>query len=186
MRRSQDAWNSLPTFIKDVSAFPRETQFEKYVSDATILGFRYNDFLLQRALVKRAQMNNHDLIAASIEVFSIVLNIIHHNSTNQFACDMPWIVSCFLITQIRFLRLTCHQGRTVCAPSRWRARSRALAANPPPGTHRSVIPTVRGDSGPQQSGGRDEVGHPKARWEPRVLYSSTTCPTAHTGHRPRS
>ena len=93
MRRSQDAWNALPSFIKDASAFPRNTVFAKYVHESILLVFRHNEFLLQRALVKRAQINNHDLISVSREVFSIVLSIIHHNSTGQFACDLPWMVS---------------------------------------------------------------------------------------------
>jgi hypothetical protein len=62
------------------------------VSDTIVLGFRYNEFLLQRAMVKRAQINNRELISVSKEVFSIVLNILHHNSRGQYAYDMPWIV----------------------------------------------------------------------------------------------
>jgi hypothetical protein len=61
------------------------------VSDTIVLGFRYNEFLLQRAMVKRAQANNRELISVSKEVFSIVLNILH-NSRGQYAWDMPWIV----------------------------------------------------------------------------------------------
>ena len=93
MRRSQDAWNALPSFIRDASASARRTGFAKYILESILLVFRHNEFLLQRALVKRAQTNNHDLIAVSREVFSIVLSIIHHNSTGQFACDLPWLVS---------------------------------------------------------------------------------------------
>jgi len=62
------------------------------VSDTIVLGFRYNEFLLQRAMVKRAQINNRELISVSKEVFSIVLDILHHNSRGQYAWNMPWIV----------------------------------------------------------------------------------------------
>jgi hypothetical protein len=93
IHRSQDAWNSLPNFIKDPSEFPRRTPLEKFVSDSIMLGFRYNKFLLQRAMVKRAQINNRELLSVSREVFSIALNVINNNSTGQYACDMPWIVS---------------------------------------------------------------------------------------------
>jgi hypothetical protein len=65
---------------------------EKYVADSIMLRFRYNEFLLQRAMVKRAQIDNQELISVSREVFSIVLNILHHNSTGHNACNMPWIV----------------------------------------------------------------------------------------------
>src|SRR5579859_7456861 len=84
--------NSLPSFIKDASAFPRRTAREQYVSDTVVLGFRYNEFLLQRAMVKRAQINNRELISVSKEVFSIVLDILHHNSRGEYAWDMQWIV----------------------------------------------------------------------------------------------
>ena len=92
IRRSQDAWNSLPNFIRDASTFPRENAFEQYISDSIMMGFRYNEFLLQRAIVKRAQINDRELISVSREVFSLVLNIVNRNSTGKYACDMPWIV----------------------------------------------------------------------------------------------
>jgi hypothetical protein len=96
IRRSQDAWNSLPIYIKDATAFPRKTPFEKYVSDSVVLGFRYNEFLLQRAMVKRAQINNRELLSIAREVFSIVLSLIRNNSSGRYACDLPWIVSLML------------------------------------------------------------------------------------------
>jgi hypothetical protein len=95
IRRSQDAWNSLPVFIKEAMAFPRKTPFEKYVSDSVVLGFRYNEFLLQRAMVKKVQVNNRELLSVAREVFSIVMNLIRNNSGGLYACDLPWIVSLF-------------------------------------------------------------------------------------------
>ena len=100
------------------------------MSDTIVLGFRYNEFLLQRAMVKRAQINNRELISVSREVFSIVLNILHHNSRGQYAYDMPWVVR-LLGTEAYLPKADTHIGRRVCAASRRRFGARALAAMPP-------------------------------------------------------
>ena len=93
IRRLEASWETLPEFIRKRSML-RSSLADKYIPEATILDFRYNYFLLKRALVSKGHETNEELLRVSSEQLKTVLAMVRGEYTNsQYACDIPWIMA---------------------------------------------------------------------------------------------
>jgi chromatin structure-remodeling complex subunit RSC3/30 len=94
LSRSQDAWNNLPSFIKDAPSTPLNGVLQHYLSDAIRIAFLHNEFLLQRVLVQKLKTSNEELVLVSRNELEKVLAIFrHHRTSSRHAVDIPWFIA---------------------------------------------------------------------------------------------
>lgn len=75
LRRSQSAWALLPNWITNMIHDPRRSAEERGLATAIALNFKYNEFLLYRAITKRSSngKSSEDLLRLSAEVLTMVM-----------------------------------------------------------------------------------------------------------------
>ena len=57
------------------------------------MDFRYNEFLLQRAMVRKLHITSQKLLDVARELLTLALNLVEQAPKNgHYWCDIPWIV----------------------------------------------------------------------------------------------
>jgi hypothetical protein len=122
LQRSRSAWESFPAWIRQMQnndkAHRESPIFTPLLSEVRVggalrthscdrvaaddckqvrLDFRYNEFLLYRAVVKRFPANaasDEELLRLSAETLTSVMeNVTRLNLLSKYDCDLPWTVS---------------------------------------------------------------------------------------------
>jgi hypothetical protein len=99
LRRSQSAWASLPSWVRSSSAtrFPGEMSC---LASEIMLGFKYSEFLLYRAIFKRfpSEHANEELLRLSTDVLTNVMqNVNDTQAAGRYDADLPWILAKFAL-----------------------------------------------------------------------------------------
>ena len=93
LRRSRDAYESLPHFVKVPESSSRPGAFYGDLLDMVGLDYIYNEFLVHRALVVKQRSNNDILIESSGVILAKVIGLIRLHHSTKFTGDLPWIIS---------------------------------------------------------------------------------------------
>jgi hypothetical protein len=57
------------------------------------MDFRYNEFLLQRAMVRKLHVSSQTLVDVARELLTMTLNLIEQApKIGRYWCDLPWFV----------------------------------------------------------------------------------------------
>lgn len=95
VRRNQEALHSIPQHLRYYPEVwsegrDREQCFSIAVNE---MDFGYNEFLIQRTLVKRGRASSKELIRVSRQMLSTLLDIINHRAQIGIrAGEIPWLV----------------------------------------------------------------------------------------------
>ena len=95
-QRMQSFKRNLPARLKDRSDSWVATRnlYGNYVQIITHLDRTYNEFLLERTLVKRLRLPSTELVNISRSLLSTMLVMIgNRHRQGQFASDLPWLVN---------------------------------------------------------------------------------------------
>lgn len=102
-QRLRESETSLPAKLRDRPDcwVLERTVSENYFQLSQRLDFVYNEFLLERTLVKRLRASPTDLISVSRSLLSTML-VLTGNRHRQgwYSGDLPWLVSLSAITSL--------------------------------------------------------------------------------------
>lgn len=102
-KRLRESERSLPTKLRDR---PDRWILERTVSEnffqlSKHLDFVYNDFILERTLVKRLRASTGDLISVSRSLLSTMLTLTgNRHRQGWYSNDLPWLVSFHAIISV--------------------------------------------------------------------------------------
>ena len=107
-----------------ISATLSTNTSSRYIPIYMCLDFRYNEFLLQRAMVRKLKISSQTLLDVARELLTTTLNLVEQapNIANCW-CDVPWIVRQGLLVFRKSIDL--HKDCQVWPSNRRRARPRA-------------------------------------------------------------
>jgi hypothetical protein len=140
------------------------THLSRYVSVQVGMDFRYNEFLLQRATVRKLQISSQKLLNVARELLTLTLTIIEQApKIGRDWCDLPWIVR--MMHHPFFWQSANHIKDRQIRPFTGRcARARASAADAGYARIKSGViyftATLGGGSEPEQHRGADQGGGP--------------------------
>lgn len=116
-RRSKEAWESFPEAVRYHPAIwnSNRCREECFFTVLIYLDLIYNDFLLQRTLVRRIRARCDELLRISRLLMTTLLDVIGNRAAlRSAACDIPWMVS----TEVgRLLRHDLLRGMAEPSPS---------------------------------------------------------------------
>lgn len=95
-RRNKEAWESFPEAVRYYPAIwnSNRSREECYFTVFTYLDLIYNDFLLQRTLVRRIRARCDELLRISRLLMTTLLDVIGNRAALRSSyCDIPWLVS---------------------------------------------------------------------------------------------
>ena len=146
-RQNQESWESFPEAVRYYPAIwnSNRSREECFFTVLTYLDLIYNDFLLQRTLVRRIRAPSDELLRISRLLMTTLLDVIGNRATLKSAtCDIAWMVRkdtrAFIDTQ-GSTRLT-RQGRDLRTPLRRRLGSRTSATEPSAWPRQQEFPAV--------------------------------------------
>jgi chromatin structure-remodeling complex subunit RSC3/30 len=95
-RRNKEAWESFPEAVRYYPEIwnGNRSREECFFSVLTYLDLIYNDFLLQRTLVRRIRARCDELLRISRLLMTTLLDVIGNRAgLRSSSCDIPWLVS---------------------------------------------------------------------------------------------
>jgi chromatin structure-remodeling complex subunit RSC3/30 len=95
-RRNKEVWESFPEAARYYPAIwnSNRSREECFFTVLTYLDLIYNDFLLQRTLVRRIRARSDELIRISRLLMTTLLDVIGNRAAlRSSSCDIPWLVS---------------------------------------------------------------------------------------------
>lgn len=95
-RRNKEAWESFPEAVRYYPAIwnSNRSREECFFTVLTYLDLIYNDFLLQRTLVRRIRARCDELLRISRLLMTTLLDVIGNRAAlRTSSCDIPWLVS---------------------------------------------------------------------------------------------
>ena len=99
LRRSQSAWASLPSWIRSPEKVNRQSDIQ-FLAGEIALGFKYSEFLLYRAVVKRfpSEQANEELLRLSSDLLTNVMQDVNDTqAAGRYNADLPWILAKFAL-----------------------------------------------------------------------------------------
>ena len=88
--------STLPAKLTDHNDqwFLNRSGAQNFLALSNYLDFEYNDFLIQRALVKRAKISPKELLKVSNTMLATLLILTgNRHRLGSYASDLPWLVS---------------------------------------------------------------------------------------------
>jgi chromatin structure-remodeling complex subunit RSC3/30 len=118
-RRNKEAWESFPEAVRYYPAIwnSSRSREECFFTVLTYLDLIYNDFLLQRTLVRRIRARSDELIRISRLLMTTLLDVIGNRAAlRSTSGDIPWLVSTVAERLLGHVQL---HGTTLACPSPW-------------------------------------------------------------------
>jgi hypothetical protein len=94
-RRNKEAWESFPEAVRYYPAIwnSNRSREECFFTVLIYLDLIYNDFLLQRTLVRRIRARYDELLRISRLLMTTLLDVIGNRASLRSSyCDIPWLV----------------------------------------------------------------------------------------------
>jgi chromatin structure-remodeling complex subunit RSC3/30 len=95
-QRNKEAWESFPEAVRYYPAIwnSNRGREECFFTVLIYLDLIYNDFLIQRTLVRRLRARCDELIRISRLLMTTLLDVIGNRAAlRTSSCDIPWLVS---------------------------------------------------------------------------------------------
>lgn len=99
LRRSQSAWASLPIWIRSPEKVNRQSDIQ-FLTGEIARGFKYSEFLLYRAVVKRfpSEQASEELLRVSSDLLTNVMEDINDTrAAGRYNADLPWMLAKFAL-----------------------------------------------------------------------------------------
>ena len=97
-QRNRETWESFPSALHYYPAIwsSERSREECFFAVVVYLDIVYNDFLLQRTLVRRIRARSDELLRISRLLMTTLLDVVgNKGSLRSSACDIPWMVAIY-------------------------------------------------------------------------------------------